>query len=111
MNVLYTRELARRLDGTGVTTVCFHPGNVRSDFGREGLINGIVYRSPLKHFVLISSEQAGANLTALCVRPDIAEFHGAYFDQRKPHGRTSRAANDEALARGLWERSAAMVGL
>jgi NAD(P)-dependent dehydrogenase (short-subunit alcohol dehydrogenase family) len=110
-NVLFTRELARRLAGTGVSAACFHPGNIASDFGREGLLYGIVYRTPLRHLVLITPEQGGANLTALCVRPDIADFHGAYFDQMKPHGRTSRRAGDEALARGLWERSAAMTDI
>jgi NAD(P)-dependent dehydrogenase (short-subunit alcohol dehydrogenase family) len=110
-NVLFTRELARRLDGTGVSAVCFHPGNIASDFGREGLLYGIVYRTPLRRVLLISPEQGGTNLTALCVRPDIAGFHGAYFDQMKPHGRTSRQARDAELARGLWERSAALVGV
>jgi NAD(P)-dependent dehydrogenase (short-subunit alcohol dehydrogenase family) len=108
-NVLFTRELARRLDGTGVSAVCFHPGNVASDFGRQGLLNGLIYRSPLKRLVLITPEQGGANLTALCVRPDIAEFHGTYFNQMKPRGRTSKAADDAALAAGLWERSTAMT--
>jgi NAD(P)-dependent dehydrogenase (short-subunit alcohol dehydrogenase family) len=110
-NVLFTRELARRLEGTGVTAVCFHPGNVASDFGRRGFVNGLVYRSPLKRIVLITPEQGGANLTALCVRPDIAAFHGAYFDQMKPNGRTHRAADDPALAAALWNRSAALVQL
>jgi NAD(P)-dependent dehydrogenase (short-subunit alcohol dehydrogenase family)/catechol 2,3-dioxygenase-like lactoylglutathione lyase family enzyme len=77
LNVLFTRELARRLEGTRVTATCFHPGNIRSDFGREGLLYGIVYRTPLKHLVLISPEMGGANLTALAVRPDHADFNGA----------------------------------
>jgi NAD(P)-dependent dehydrogenase (short-subunit alcohol dehydrogenase family) len=108
LNILFTRELARR---SPVPAVCFHPGNVASDFGRDGLLYGLVYRSPLKRLVLITPEQGGANLTALCIRPDIAEFDGAYFNQMKPHGRTSKAAGDPALAAGLWDRSAEMLQL
>jgi len=110
-NILFTRELARRLEGTGVTAVCFHPGNIASDFGRDGLLYGLVYRTPLRHLVLVSPEQGGASLAALSVRPDIADFHGVYFDRMKPRGRMSRQARDEALARGLWERSAALAGV
>jgi hypothetical protein len=61
--------------------------------------------------MLITPEKGAAPLVSLASRPDAAALDGVYFDRFKPSGRTSKQASDAALARGLWERSAAMVGV
>jgi NAD(P)-dependent dehydrogenase (short-subunit alcohol dehydrogenase family) len=103
-NVLFTRELARRLQGTGVTAHCFHPGWVASRFGIDnpglgpkvlGVIGPLLARTPAK----------GADtLVWLASSPEVAGRSGEYFQDRKP-GRLSRRARDPELARALWELS------
>ena len=109
LNVLFTRELARRWEG-GVHAAAFHPGVVASEFGRDSLVAGLVYRTPLKRLLAITPEAGAAPLGALATRPDPEAVDGMYLDRSAP-GRTARQADDPELARGLWERSAAMVGL
>lgn len=109
LNVLFTRELAQRWD-EGVHASAFHPGAVASEFGRDSLIAGLFYRTPLKRVLAISPEAGAAPLVALATRPDPEAVDGMYLDRFGP-GRTARQADDPELARGLWERSAAMVGL
>lgn len=109
-NILFTRELAQRWNGTGVTAVCFHPGAVASEFGRDSFATGLIYRTPLKKLFTITPEQGAAPLVELAARDDIESVNGAYFSRHKPAG-TSGQSNDPEVARELWDRSAAMVGL
>lgn len=104
-NVLFTRELAKRLP-PNVRTYSLHPGGVASDVWREvpwGL------RHLLKLF-LISNEE-GAKTTLYCATSDdVRDRTGLYYDEcaeKKP----SKVALDDALARELWDRSAAWAGL
>jgi NAD(P)-dependent dehydrogenase (short-subunit alcohol dehydrogenase family) len=108
-NILFARELAKRWAGDDITAMCFHPGVVASEFGREGLINGLVYRSPLKRF-LTTSEKGARPLVELATRPDPAAVNGAYFNRHKAHGSVTKQADDAALASALWDRSAQLVG-
>ena len=109
LNILFTRELSRRLDGSATAT-CFHPGAVASDFGRESAAAGLVYRSPLRKVLLISSEDGAAPLLELATRPDPETVDGAYLD-RFEVARVAKQADDVELARAVWEASAAMVGV
>lgn len=109
-NILFTRELAQRWNGTGVTSVCFHPGAVASEFGRDSFFPGLLYRTPLKRLFLITSAQGAEPLIELASRDEIESGNGAYFNRHKPAG-TSGQSNDPEVARELWDRSAAMVGL
>jgi len=109
MNVLFTRELSRRLEGTA-TASCFHPGVVGTAFGADTPVVRVLYRPPLSRLLTITSEEGAAPLLALATRPDPETVDGAYLD-RFVIGRTSRQADDVELARGLWERSAAAVGV
>jgi len=110
-NVLFTRELARRLARTDVTSVCFHPGTVASEFGRDSWTVGLPYRVPaLRRLLLVSPERGSEPLVDLAARGDIADFHGVYFDRRKPHGAVSPQADEPERGRELWQRSAAMLG-
>lgn len=109
-NVLFTRELSRRLSGTGVESVCFHPGNVATEFGSESLFPGVFYRNPLtRSTMLISAEQGAAPLVWLASAPTGELEDGAYYDRFKK-GAINRQANDEKLAAGLWERSDKITG-
>lgn len=108
-NILFTRELARRLDGTGVTANCAHPGVVRSGFGREGrplLRIGLMFARPF----LLSPERGASTVVYLATSPDVAGATGGYYVKsqlREP----SRAAQDDAAARRLWELSEELTGL
>jgi NAD(P)-dependent dehydrogenase (short-subunit alcohol dehydrogenase family) len=106
-NILFTRELAKR--APQVHANCFHPGTVRSGFGKND--NGIwkllttigapFFRSPARgarSLVWLATSDEGGRLT------------GEYIEDEKV-AQPSKAAQDPDLARGLWERSAALVGL
>jgi NAD(P)-dependent dehydrogenase (short-subunit alcohol dehydrogenase family) len=108
-NILFTRELARRLDGTGVTANCAHPGVVRTGFGRDArplLKLGITIARPF-----MSSPERGADtIVYLASSPDLADQTGGYYVKRQRR-EPSAAARDDAAARQLWELSETMTGL
>lgn len=110
-NILMAREIARRWSDDGITAAAFHPGNVASDFGRDSGPLGLIYRSPLTKFVLISPERGAQPLVSLATRHDLEEINGVYFQRFEPDARTAKQANDTELARELWARSAQIVGL
>ncbi|SDQ15347.1 SDR family NAD(P)-dependent oxidoreductase [Quadrisphaera sp. DSM 44207] len=110
LNIVFTRELSRRLAGTGVSATAFHPGPVATDFGRDSRAAGLVYRTPLRRLLLVPAEAGAAPLLSLATRPDPQEVDGAYLERFRP-GRAHRQADDADLARAVWERSARMVGL
>ena len=104
-NVLFTRELARRLAGSGVSAYSLHPGVVATDIWRE-LPWGLRHLAKL---FMISPEE-GARTTIHCATAPIEELEsGAYYDSCKPV-RPSRAADDPALAAELWRRSLEWTG-
>jgi NAD(P)-dependent dehydrogenase (short-subunit alcohol dehydrogenase family) len=108
-NVYFTRELARRLDGTGVTVNAMHPGYVRSDFGRGGDVTGLFgVGMKLGALFAISPARGARTLVYLASSPEMEGVTGGYFYKCKP-GRLSKAAQDDAAARRLWEMSEAMV--
>jgi NAD(P)-dependent dehydrogenase (short-subunit alcohol dehydrogenase family) len=108
-NILFTRELARRLDGTGVTATCAHPGVVRTGFGRESrplLKLGITIARPF----MASPERGADTVVYLASSPDVAGQTGGYYVKRQRR-EPSAAARDDTLARELWELSEKMTGL
>ncbi len=108
-NILFTRELARRLDGTGVTATCAHPGVVRTGFGRESrplLRLGITIARPF----MLSPERGADIIVYLASSPDVAGQTGGYYVRRQRR-EPSAAARDDAAARTLWEISEKMTGL
>jgi len=110
-NILYARELARRLEGTGVTANSLHPGVVRTGFGASedmGALFGLVMKA-LGPFLL--SPAGGAKTTIhLATSPDVEEMTGLYWAKSKVKKPKPWAENDEA-ARRLWEVSEELVGL
>jgi NAD(P)-dependent dehydrogenase (short-subunit alcohol dehydrogenase family) len=106
-NILFTRELARRAPELHAN--CFHPGTVRTGFGKNDggiwkvltTLGGPFFRSP---------ERGARSLVWLALSDDAASLTGEYIEDEKV-ATPSAAAQDDELARELWERSAALVGL
>jgi NAD(P)-dependent dehydrogenase (short-subunit alcohol dehydrogenase family) len=109
--VLFTYELARRLEGTGVTANCLHPGFVATNIGQGGL--GPIGRTVAK-FILallgISPEEGAKTSIYLASSPDVEDVTGKYFVKGIPM-ETASISYDESLQRQLWEESAKLVNL
>lgn len=106
-NILFTRELARRAPELHAN--CFHPGVVRTGFGKNE--NGIwKVLTTLAGPFFRSPERGARSLVWLALSDDAAALSGEYVQDEKV-ATPNAAAQDDALARGLWERSAALVGL
>ena len=105
-NILFTRELARRLVGTGVTANCLHPGVVATRFAAEsgGWISRLI---GLARPFMITPEAGSDTIVYLASAPEVAEVSGGYFSKRKPASLSS-AARDDALAAKLWQASEAL---
>jgi len=108
-NILWNRELARRLEGTGMTANCLHPGGVRSNLGTG---NGPVL-DRLQRIItrFMKSPEKGARTSVyLATSPEVEGVTGRYFvncreKQPAPH------ATDPDTARRLWGISEELVGL
>lgn len=110
-NILFTRELARRLAGTGVTANAFHPGFVASRFGdAERAGPGRRLFGLAKRFFAVSPEAGADTLVFLATAPDVEGQTGGYYAARRLR-RPSRAAQDDGAARRLWDVSAALTGI
>jgi NAD(P)-dependent dehydrogenase (short-subunit alcohol dehydrogenase family) len=102
-NILFTKELARRLEGTDVSANCFHPGVVASGFNRN---NGFLMRTAMtvvKPFSR-SPEKGAETLVWLADSDDVPGTGGGYFLDMKP-ATPSKQAQDMDSARRLWEVS------
>ena len=104
-NILFTRELARRLAGTGVTANCLHPGFVATRFGdnSDGFIRVAI--GVAKNLFAISPEKGAETIVYLASSPEVAGVSGGYFAKSRPATPTA-AAQDDAAAKRLWEESA-----
>jgi NAD(P)-dependent dehydrogenase (short-subunit alcohol dehydrogenase family) len=107
-NVLFTRELASRLDRAEVVATCLHPGMVATGIGQRGGLLELGWRV-LKPFML-SPEKGAETPVFLATMPDPKHFQGGYVI-RKVLTQPDPAALDSGLARRLWEESARLVGL
>ncbi len=108
-NVLFTYELARHLDGSGVTANALHPGFVRTNLGKN---NGWLARLlvPLIQLQGISPEQGAETNIYLASSVDVEGVTGKYFVKKQPVA-SDPATYDEGAAARLWEISASMVGI
>ncbi len=108
-NVLFTYELARRLEGTGVTVNCLHPGVVRTGFGKDqgGLLNiGIRIVSPF----MMSPDKAARAEIYLATSSELEGVTGKYFSKGKS-AKSSKQSYDENAAERLWKVSAELTKL
>jgi len=108
-NVMFTYELARRLNGTGVTATVLHPGVVNTHFGAEDQA-GIKVILPLVRPFLKSPAAGAATTIHLASSGQVEGVTGRYFANRKPKT-SSKASYDTAAAARLWQVSADLVGL
>ena len=99
-NLLFTFELARRLEGTGVTVNTLHPGFVRTNFFQEwgGWTGWVVRRSAA--LIALSPEQGARTSIYLATSPDVTDVTGRYFVKEKP-ARPASQALDQAAAKRL----------
>jgi len=107
-NILFTRELAARLVGSGVVAICLHPGVVATAIGQRGGLTELVWRL-MKPF-MTSPEKGAETSLFLATAPDPEPFHGGYVIG-KVLARPDPTALDSGLARRVWEESARLVGL
>jgi NAD(P)-dependent dehydrogenase (short-subunit alcohol dehydrogenase family) len=104
-NILFTRELARRVAGTGVTVNAVHPGPVRSGFGMDGDMGGLMGLGNRLIRPFEISPSAGARTSVyLATSPQVERESGRYWVRRKP-GHMSRQARSDAQAQRLWDES------
>jgi NAD(P)-dependent dehydrogenase (short-subunit alcohol dehydrogenase family) len=102
-NILFTRELARKLAGTGVTANCLHPGVVNTRFADGG--HGALYHvfRVVKNFAL-TPEKGSETIIYLASSPEVAGVTGEYFKKCARATPTSEAQNDDS-ARRLWSET------
>ncbi|MCW2543350.1 MAG: retinol dehydrogenase 12, partial [Frankiales bacterium] len=105
-NILLTVELAKRLEGTGVTVNCLHPGFVSTSLGRDNKL-GLLFVKLATPFIKKPAEGAATVLQLAC--DDVTE-NGEYFADGKVHP-TKDYAKDLIMASRLWDDSAELVGL
>lgn len=107
-NILFTRELARRLEGTGVTANCLHPGFVATNFtSGEGWLHWAMRR--LATVAALTPEEGAKTTVYLASSPEVEGVSGGYFAKCRRATPRASALDDEA-ARRLWRLSEQMIG-
>jgi retinol dehydrogenase-14 len=108
-NVMFTYELARRLEGTGVTANVLHPGVTRTDFGAEDQARYFAWMSGLVRPFMKSPARGAETPIHLASSPDVAGMSGRYFANRRAR-ESNRISYDRGAAARLWQVSADLVG-
>jgi NAD(P)-dependent dehydrogenase (short-subunit alcohol dehydrogenase family) len=109
-SVMFTYELARRLDGSGVTATVLHPGVVRTGFGAEDPSRIFKLLVPLWRPFMKTPQQGAAMSIELASTAKVEGVTGRYFADGRPQT-SNRASYDEGAAARLWQVSAGLVGL
>ena len=109
-NIYFTYELARRLEGSGVSANCLHPGFVASRFGDNngGLVKLVIGFA--KSAFAISEDEGAKTSVYLASSPEVAGVSGKYFDKCKAVS-TSSVSYDSDVARDLWRQSERLTGV
>jgi NAD(P)-dependent dehydrogenase (short-subunit alcohol dehydrogenase family) len=107
--VLFTYELARRLEGTGVSANCLHPGVVGTNLG-SGVSGAFGFMVRALTPLMKSPEKGAETSIYLASSPEVEGLSGRYF-VKKAEARSSDVSYDERLARRLWEVSAELTKL
>ena len=107
-NIMFTYALARRLEGSGVTANCLHPGVVATGFGHNtpGLMSTLL---KLARPLLITPQKGAATSIYLASSPDVANVSGKYFAKCKPLA-ASKLSRDTAAQERLWDVSERQTG-
>jgi NAD(P)-dependent dehydrogenase (short-subunit alcohol dehydrogenase family) len=109
-NILFTRELARRIAGSGVTANCLHPGFVATRFGNN--TRGPIHAglAVAKRLFALSPEEGAKTMVYLASSPEVAVRSGGYYVNCSPASPSVEARSDEDAKR-LWELSARIAGI
>jgi NAD(P)-dependent dehydrogenase (short-subunit alcohol dehydrogenase family) len=108
-NIMFTYELAERLEGTGVTANCLHPGAVSTNFGTNNNGIGTLLFRAFKPFMR-SPEQGADTLIWLASSPEVEGVSGKYYSDRKEI-KPKKIANDPTARKKLWTMSESLTGL
>lgn len=110
-NILFTRALAKRLQGTAVTATCLHPGFVRTNFGRDVDVSPLLKRffRLISHFAR-SPEKGAETVLYLATSPQVQGASGGYYFDCKLTPPSS-AGQDDSAAEHLWQVSEHLVGI
>jgi NAD(P)-dependent dehydrogenase (short-subunit alcohol dehydrogenase family) len=108
-NILFTRELSRRLSGQGVSANCLHPGFVATRFGdgSGGFLSRVVRVAKI---FAISPDKGAETIVYLASSPEVGSVSGGYFYKCRPATPTAPARDDESAKR-LWAASAKLAGI
>jgi NAD(P)-dependent dehydrogenase (short-subunit alcohol dehydrogenase family) len=106
-NVMFTFALARRLEGSGVTANCLHPGVVATNL----LPRWLRLLKPLLSRVMFDPERGAQTTLYLALSTEVVGVNGRYFDERHVVRTASPAANDVTLQESLWTASERWTGL
>jgi retinol dehydrogenase-14 len=109
-NVIFTRDLARRVAGKNVTVTSLHPGAVATNIWSGAPAWAKPLLAVAKRFFMITPEEGGARVVYLATSPEVEGKTGAYFEnnvERQP----AKLALDEGIAEQLWEISSRLTGL
>lgn len=108
-NLLFTYELARRLEGSGITANAVHPGFVATNFGRNnGGVHALLWR--VLHVAAITPEQRAETIIYLAISPEVEGLTGRYF-VKKHAVESSKEFYDSTVAHHLWQVSVELTGL
>jgi NAD(P)-dependent dehydrogenase (short-subunit alcohol dehydrogenase family) len=105
-NILFTKELARRLPPRPISANCLHPGVVATRIGNKGGIEGLVW-SAIKPF-MIGPDEGAVNSLYVATSPEIEGVSGAFFVKQR-QARANPLADDPQLAGRLWSESERLV--
>ena len=108
-NILFTSELSKRLEATGVTATCLHPGVVRTGFARQGPTFFRVFFK-IAGLFLLTPERGADTAVWLASSPEAADASGGYFVKRRLT-QPSKAARDPETAARLWRVSEQLTGV
>jgi len=109
-NVMFTYELARRLEGTGVTATVCHPGVVRTSFGAEDQAASLAVMIRVARLAMKTPAQGAGTSIYLASSPEVEGITGRYYADRKPKT-SSKASRNTAAAARLWQASADLTGI
>jgi retinol dehydrogenase 14 len=109
-SVMFTYELARRLDGSGVTATVLHPGVVRTSFDAEDQAAYLAVMIRVARLFMKTPAQGAGTPIYLASSPEVEGITGRYFVNRKPKT-SSNASYDTTAAARLWQASIDLAGM